>query len=80
MKRFYLNNFKDVFRQGAIEALMCKDISTYVEEQSDKVCIWKLNLLKHSCIDLIMLIGRDVRGASGECPSLDRLVRVRIGF
>ena len=33
VKRFYLNNFKDGYRQGAIDAIMCKDISDYVNEE-----------------------------------------------
>ena len=37
MRRFYLNNFKDTHRQGAIDAIMCKDISAYVDEDEGKV-------------------------------------------
>ena len=41
MKRFYLNNFRDTHRQGAIDALMGKDISIYLGEE-DKVRIYFL--------------------------------------
>ena len=36
VKRFYLNNFKDNFRQGAFDAIMCKDLSAYVDESDTK--------------------------------------------